>query len=225
VAWYVDLLNRDIPFSFSRFGDGEWNAMLGKPGRNCDGHEYFPEMGDQLRKAVINNLDYIYAIQNMAIRNEGRRISQFLRAHKVSVGWHNADTFHYANIEGGLYPLIAALRKKPVVLVGPSHLRDLRDSCFPYDSFIEVPPKNCFQKIDEIREQVLSCGRNKKGVVFSLSASMPANILVHTLYPVLGKDNWLIDFGSLWDIYVGVQSRQHYEQGQWEKVIKKNLGQ
>lgn len=221
--YYVDKLNQNTPFSFSRYGDGEWNAILGKPGMNCDGHEFFPEMGKLLKNALLHPLDYIYAIQRAALRGEGRKISLLLKENSINLAWHNSDIFHYANIDGRLFPLIQALRKKKVALIGPSHLKNLDKSCFDYDTFIEVPPKNCFNKIDEIRKNILSYANNKKGIVYSLSASMPANILIHELFPVLGKENWLIDFGSLWDIYVGVKSRGHYSSEGWEDKIKVNL--
>ena len=76
---YVDKLKRNVPFSFSRYGDGEWNAILGKPGMNCDGHEFFPEMGKLLKQTVLNPLDYFYAIQGAALRGEGKRISLLLK--------------------------------------------------------------------------------------------------------------------------------------------------
>lgn len=224
LTYYTDKLRQNIPFSFSRFGDGEWNAILGKPGSNCDGHEYFPEMGIQLGNAVINPLDYCYAIQNMAIRNEGRRITRFLKQHDVNLEWHNSDVFHYANMEGLFFPMIEALREKRVVIIGPSHLRDLQKNCFQFEAFIEIPLQNCFLKLNEIRDEILDFGRDKKGIVYALSASMPANILIHELFPVLGKNNWLIDFGSVWDIYVGVKSRRHYNSEGWENIINKNIG-
>ena len=222
--YYVDKLNNNVPFSFSRFGDGEWNAILGKPGHNCDGHEYFPEMGKQLRNAVINNLSYIYSIQNMAIRNEGRKISLFLKKNNVNLEWHNSDVFHYANIDGRFFPMIETLRQKKLVIIGPPHLRDLKN-CFNYDSFIEIPPQNCYLKLNDIKDEIITYGRNKKKVVYSFSASMPANILIHELFPIFGNDNWLIDFGSVWDVYVGVKSRGHYNSEKWQDILKKNLGQ
>ena len=223
IQYYVNKINSNTPFSYSRYGDGEWNAILEKPGQNCDGHEYFPEMGKRLKEAILNPLDYIYAIQGAALRGDGKKIALLLKHNNVTLSWHNSDIFHYANIDGRLFPLIAALRKKPVALIGPAHLKKLKETCFGYDTFLEVPPKNCYNHLDKIKQDIISYGTDKKGVVYSFSASMPANILIHELFPLLGRDNWLIDFGSLWDIYVGVKSRGHYDSDEWEATIRKNL--
>ncbi len=221
--FYVNLLNQGIPFSFSRFGDGEWNAMLGKKGKNCDGHEYFPQMGTQLRETVIHAQDYFYAIQNMAIRNDGKAIASFCKEYAVSISWHNADVFHYANRAGQFFPMVETLRKMDVVLVGPAHLKPLNKHCLEYETFIEIPSQNCYLKLDQMKKAVFDYGAKKSGKVFAISASMAANVMIHDLYPNIGKENWLIDFGSVWDIYVGVKSREHYTMGNWEEIIKWNL--
>jgi len=46
-------------------------------------------------------------------------------------------------------------------------------------------------------------------VLISLSASMPAEILLDWLYRDYGKKHTIIDFGSLWDQLVGVKSRSY----------------
>lgn len=45
-------IEKNIPFTFSRFGDGEWFAIFGKKRSNCDQHIYYKDMGDRLRKIV-----------------------------------------------------------------------------------------------------------------------------------------------------------------------------
>ena len=46
-------------------------------------------------------------------------------------------------------------------------------------------------------------------LLISLSASMPAEILCDKLYDRIGKQHTIIDFGSLWDPLVGVNSRSY----------------
>jgi hypothetical protein len=220
--FYVSRLNAGQPFSFSRFGDGEWSAMLGKAGANCDGHEYFPEMAKRLRDAVITSSDYFYSIQNFAIKNMGAQIYRFLKKNKVCLTWYNSDVFHYANIAGELNPLVKALRTKNVVMVGPSYLRKISSMLFEYKEYIEIPGNNCYSAIDKIESDVLSFGKGKTGYVYALSASMAANCIIDDCFKELGKTNWMIDFGSLWDIYAGVKSRSVYNNEGWEEKIKRN---
>jgi hypothetical protein len=227
-AWplsrYVDLMRAGAPFSFSRFGDGEWSAVFGKEGKNCDGHEYFPALGNDLRQALLGPLPYFYAMQPRAIKTEGREIRSFLLSHRVRIEWHDSDVFHNANGAGRLYPFVRQLRNMKVVLVGPAYLRAIRETVFDYAHFIEVPHTNCYEKKDSLLAEILEYARSSGPAVFAFSASMTANVLIHDLFPRLGATCWLLDLGSLWDVYAGNNSRLYFEKGDWKKKTRKNLG-
>lgn len=223
LSYYVTKIEQNIPYSFSRFGDGEWAAIFGQEGANCDGHTYFPEMGKQLSETLIHPLDYEYAIQRLAKKTFGIKISMFLRQTTKKITWYDSDIFHHSNSDALFSPMIQALRNKKCVIIGPPHLRDLNKETLPYDHFIEIPIKNCFLEIDRIEKDILKYGMNKKSIVFIFCASMPANILIHRLFPILGKNNWLIDFGSVWDIYVNVKTREMYNKTKWKSIVQNNL--
>lgn len=223
VAYYSKLLDDNKPFSFSRFGDGEWNAILGVQGANCDGHEYFPELGRELSLAICRPKPYIYAFQPFALKSMRMVIEAYCAKNSVSLLWHNAEVFHDANKQGRLFPFVNSLRKKSVVMVGPAYLRMVSDRLFPFYDFIEVPAKNCYTAKNEIREAVRNVAAKKAGLVFVFSASMTSNVLIHQLYDELGAGHWLLDMGSLWDIYAGVKSRGVYHGKDWDALIKKNL--
>jgi hypothetical protein len=225
LSYYVSMLRDGRPFSLSRFGDGEWSAILDKPGENCDGHRFFPELGSDLRETLANGKGYYYGMQIRAIRAMGMEIRNFLQSHATAFDWHDADVFHYANNAGTLFPLVQQLRTMKVVVIGPDHLRDLRSSVFSYDGFIDIPLKNCYLDKENIVRRIGEY-REKSGpgpAVYAFSASMTTNVLIHRLYPAMGATSWLIDFGSLWDVYVGVKSRSGYEKEDWSARIRKNL--
>jgi hypothetical protein len=226
LSYYVSMLRDGHPFSFSRFGDGEWNAILDKPGENCDGHAFFPELGADLREAIMHKLPYLYGMQVRAVKCMGKEIRQFLAKNKPCIDWQDADVFHYSNNAGTLFPLVRQLRAMKVVVVGPKHLRGLADSVFPYAGFIEIPLKNCYLDKENIMRRIAEYHEKSGPVpaVYAFSASMTTNVLIHRLYPVMGERSWLIDFGSLWDIYVGVKSRSGYGEEDWTDRIRKNLG-
>jgi hypothetical protein len=225
LSYYVSMLAAGTPFSFSRFGDGEWNAILGRPGENCDGHAFFPELGKDLRQALVSRPAYLCGMQYRAIRDMGTDIRAFLVKNGVIVPWQDADVFHYANNDGTLFPLVKQLRVMKVVVVGPAHLRAMSDTVFPCDRFIDIPLKNCYLSRDDIERQVRAYYDASGPAVFAFSASMTTNILIHRLFPLMGSSSWLIDFGSLWDVYVGVKSRGGYAAEDWSLRIKKNLGE
>jgi hypothetical protein len=222
LAWYVQKIDRGEPYSFARFGDGEWAAMLGQQGANCDGHQYFPKLGERLRQALIHPLGYVYGIQHCALRNKGRAIVRFLKRNHVRLDWTDSDVFHRANIAGELFPLIRQLRTMDVVMVGPAHLRKAEKVLFPYREFIDVPLKDCFLAIEEVTARIRMCMAGRSGTVITFSASMAANVMIHDLFPSLGSVNWLLDCGALWDVYAGVKSRNCFETEGWETIIKKN---
>jgi hypothetical protein len=223
LTWYVDRMKTGRPFSFSRYGDGEWNAMIGTEGENCDGHRFFPELGGELRSSVVRRRDYIYALQPRAIRCMRSDIQGFLASNHIAFAWHNADVFHDANKRGKLYPLVSALRSTDVVMIGPAPLRAIKDNVFPSKDFIEIPSKDCYLAKDDIIKRVLASAGIHNHAVFAFSASMTAKVLIYELFPLIGKTNWLIDFGSLWDIYVGIKSRNVYHKLNWDRIIKRNL--
>jgi hypothetical protein len=225
VIYYSKLLDENKPYSFSRFGDGEWNAVLGEKGANCDGHEYFPELGRELSLALSHPKKYLYAMQPYALKSMRTVIEAFLLKNAISVSWQNAEVFHDANKQGRLFPFVNSLRKKSVVMVGPAYLRVLSESLFPLYNFIEVPSVNCYTAKKEIMEAVRKVAAEKDGLVFAFSASMTTNVIIHQLYDELGAKHWLLDLGSLWDIYAGVKSRDVYYKRNWDALIKKNLSQ
>jgi hypothetical protein len=224
LAFYVARLARGEPFSFARYGDGEWNAIFGVPGQNSDGHRYFTDLGERLRDSLIHPRPFLHGIRLNVPFREARRISDFLRRHRVRLPWYDAGVFHRANIEGRLFPLVRELKGKPVVVIGPRFLRDLEALLFPIAHFIEIPLHDCWLARDEIVSAVRDYARTRpEGVVYSFSASMAANVLIHDLHPELGARNWLIDIGSVWDVYAGVLSRGYFERMSCEGFVRRNL--
>ena len=163
-------------------------------------------------------------MQVRAVKCMGKEIRQFLDKNGVGVEWQDADVFHYCNNAGTLFPLVQRLRAMKVVVIGPNHLRRLEDSVFPYSGFIEIPLKNCYLDKEDIFRRIREYWEKSGPAVYAFSASMTANVLIHRLYPLMGQTSWLIDFGSLWDVYVGVKSRSGYEKEDWTARIRKNLG-
>jgi predicted glycosyltransferase len=222
--FYISLLKESTPFSFARYGDGEWNAILGKKEKNCDQHENFPALSKDLQNALINKGQYFYAIQPRAIKNQSKEILSYLKVNKIKILWHDSDVFHDANLKSKLYPLIEQLRKMNVIVVGPKHLEKISPKVFKFANFIEVPSINCYLKKDEIIKEISQHAESNNHYVFALSASMLSNVIIHELFLRFGKKHWFIDFGSIWDIYAGVKSRGYFCKDKWEKRIIKNLG-
>jgi hypothetical protein len=223
LSFYVDLLTAGTPFTFVRFGDGEWSAILGRSGANCDGHVYFPDLGRRLSSALADRYPYFYALQYYGLKNDGPAITDYLLKNRIGLPFHNADIFAFENVLGRLNPFIEALRKKQVVVIGPAHLRGV-DRILPVARFFEVPSQNCFLAADEVVTSIAAWSKDKAGIVYAFSASMAAKVMIHDLYPALGKQNWLLDLGSIWDVYMGVKSRSWFEKLDLRPAMDRNTG-
>jgi hypothetical protein len=221
--FFVRSLEQNKPVSFARYGDGEWAAILGHKGANCDGHEYSPLLGSALRVCLYRKKGYVYGMQPYAVKNMGREIAGYIKRNNLVISWHNASVFHDANIDGQLSPFVRALRNKKCVVVGPDYMRGLDKQVVRYSDFIEVPRVNCFDAYDSIFAQLLKVANSSSGNVFLFSASMASNVFIHQLYDQFGAANWFLDIGSLWDVYLGVNSRSVYQRQVWDDLIKKNL--
>ncbi len=203
-------------FTFSRWGDGEWRSVLGSThGVNCDGHHYFPEMGNELRAVLVGKPSYLLGMQPMAQRMYGSKIESFLKQnHLEELRWVNSDVIHRGAIRGKMTELLAAVNAWPLIVVGPDHLKrahaDLR-----YRAFVGVPPRNCYLAVARIIADVLNAADAlpSPGLI-SVSASMPAEIIIDHLHRRLNGRHTLIDFGSVWDPLAGVRSRSYMKRNQ-----------
>jgi predicted O-methyltransferase YrrM len=222
---YTQRLEAGETFSFSRWGDGEWLSVLAKRlsnTANCDSHRFFPAMGRELQEVLKSDPPYEIGMQQRALDLYGRDICRFLQAHLPKRQWHFADVFHKASCRGRLAPLLQLLKKLPLLLVGPGYLTNI-DKIIPFQEFVEVPRKNCYLQLNRIENEILQASKSlPKPFVCSLSASMPAEILIHRLYPRLQESTFLIDFGSLYDPFVGYNTRG-YHRAMPEKIYKSNL--
>lgn len=205
---FENFLNTRHPFSFARYGDGEWKAILGDSGQNCDGHKYFPDLGLQLASIVKSQPEYYMGMQKLAKRLLGRRIDSFIGDTKIE--WINADLFHHASDKGRLKPFFKIFSASPVVVVGPQHLRGL-DKYFAVEHFVQVPQKNCWLEFETTLQQVSQILGDKKYHVVLFCSSMMSNVLIDRLYKKNGPHATLLDMGSVFDPYVGLKSRSYHQ--------------
>lgn len=213
IATYAKRLRENKPFSFVRYGNGEWDGILGTRKRTGSRSQRLdvPGLRQDLQGSLIlapRSENYLLGMQNyMQKRPEWSKVMHWLSVHAPHLVWHNADVFHWASSRVELWPLIEELRKKPLVFIGPCFLRKLARR-LPYVGFVEVRSRNCYQDINQIRAAILE---QPEPAVFCFSAGPTTKPLIQELFPVLGEESFLIDFGSLWDVYCGVKSRSYHK--------------
>lgn len=193
---YKEIINKienGQHFSFSRYGDGELSCMFGKKGHNCDGHEYFEDLGLRLNEAFLDPRGVI-GMQRLGYEMYKDQLGPNI--------WADADVFHKASMRGELKELFDLLIWLNVIIVGPHHLRKLEI----YKHFIEVPLRNAWKDYDNIREQVK---RNiDPGDIVLYCCGMMSEVLIWDMY---SDDITQIDIGSALDPYVGVRSRNYHK--------------
>lgn len=202
----LDKIKNKEMFSFSRWGDGEWNCLMADHvgGRNCDGHNYFPDMGERMLNILKSSPKYMVGMQNMAYRQRKEVIDKMTTDY--SINWVNADIFHATSIKNNNIDIILeALKGRTVVLVGGNHLMK-----YSYEhgwGFIEVPRVNCWNNYRETLQTLNELLSNtEEHIVVLFCASMMTNVLIDDLD---GRAT-LIDMGSVFDPYAGIKSRSYH---------------
>ncbi len=218
VDFYVDKIRKREHFSFTRWGDGEWFCVTGKKGQNCDNHIYFPEMCESLNSALKNDKGYYKSIWNLEhaqIKNILNILLPYIQNNNIKHNWVNAGVWEDMVIKGELDSLIESLENRNFIIVSNNSLKGLN---IKYTDFITVPFENCFLEKDRIKSEIIELSDKYEDAVFGFSASMATNVMVDELYDVIGDKSTMIDFGSIWDPFVGVYSRSYHKQYNRTKI-------
>lgn len=196
-------------FSIARYGDGEFNAILGKQGGNCDGHQYYPEMGRELVQILSSSPSYYVGLHEKGKLE--RATLDFIEKHIISSVFIPNAVFHDATIgktkgqaekRQGLFDLFwQSCELRTVSLIAPMYV--FKQECVRLDKFnnLAIPGKKTYEYLDDIKLEL-----NKldfTGNVVLICASMCAPILVDYLYNQYGERATFIDFGSSFDPYLG----------------------
>jgi len=225
LAHYVTLLKEGKPFSFVRFGNGEWDCIFQSAKRTRSGSQDLDIQS--LRQALLFSLVGAYKDPSyyVGLQSQGflqtcglyDKIEAWIEREVPDLNWYAADVFHRSSREGQLHPLIQQLHRMSVVVVGPNHL--INWWC-PSRS-VRIASRDCWQRVNTIEAEVLKLAR--PGDVVSFSAGPAAKVLIHRLFPKIGNEVFLLDFGSLWDVFAGMPSR-NYQRDMTAETLRRNLG-
>lgn len=209
-------------FSLARYGDGEFMAILGAVGQNCDGHEYYPEMGRALADILKSKPDYYIGLHQS--RQIDRETMTWLYRNELieeiespegveyypRLRFVSNSVFHDAQVEkdndgkrtipkpGAINQLWKACEGKKVWVVGPGYLEQQKQVVADH---VVIPGKGTFQHIGNILA-ILDRFYNFDNSVVLVCASMCAPIIVDHLYRKYGDRATFIDFGSVFDAYL-----------------------
>lgn len=219
LAAMVSMLDSGQPFAFSRWGDGEWSAILGRGAQNCDGQAYTPDLRRALTETLRARPAYRLGVQALALRRFGPEIEAWLGREGLSdLSWSDSGILHTASIRGDLNLVIESLRRRGVILVGPPRLAAL-SALFPIEGHAAVPDRDAFGSLGSWASEALRlASRAGPDSVVAVSAGMGGKVLIHLLAAEL-PSHAVVDFGSVWEPYVGHANRTYHA-----KVIERLEG-
>lgn len=206
IKWIEDKEN----FSFSRYGDGEWGAMLRlnpvmKVIINRDGIELV-EFSDRLLVVIKKSPEYIIGIQNHAVETLGDIVLKYSKDLKNTC---NSDILHNMSTSIGIEKFKSALKKRKSIIIGPQYLSKLNLEAI----YIETPNK-VWLDYESIKNRVYNaineCQDEDPVVLYS--CTFAAKLMIDDNYDKFGSKITQIDMGSVWDPYCGYDTRSYHHQ-------------
>ena len=193
--------NKNITYS-RLLCDGEMACVLGRAGSNCDNHQYFSDMRVALRKVIEDVPPYFIALQNLCDTQNADN-PEFQKLKALRDDYVSSEIFSYASKDGRMAELRDALLDRNVIQVANASLKPLGLA----DVFIEIPLVNCWLKKDEILSAIRKHIQPNDVILYS--ASMPTKYFIHEIYKEFGDTVTQLDCGSVWDVYVGRETRSY----------------
>ena len=211
IDYFIDRLENKRFFSYSRFNDGELicaikqveESMCVDHKKNCDQHEYFPKMGKELLHTLNRSNCEDYFIQYLSdwIDDETfKEHNEILINNSLLNGIYQKTDFLQLALrhEPELFrKMLKVINEYKIMIVGPAYLKNI--NFLKVTNFIEIPTHNCYLKKDEVLQQIKEHLTEDYVVLFS--ASMLTNVLIDELHDHNKDKNFLIDAGSVWDIF------------------------
>lgn len=199
---FTEMVRNGDPFTFAKFGDGEWMCMAGESGANADGHNYSDALATGLREAFI-------AIARAKHAFIGDWVGTYTDVREALVEAENLTPryvpYHLVLVQKDslrpeLYDFYEALKtsKYEKVFVGPARLAGVC-KMLNIDTHVVVPEQNAFLELDRIKAE-LDRAANFNYTIWIFSAGMPAKLLIqHVLATHEEGEATCIDAGSAFD--------------------------
>lgn len=225
VEWTNNIKN-NINFSFVKFGDGEFNCMMGLDGCNCDSHPYSKELSDKLYDAwyfltPLYNI-YISPWYTMDFYEKLLSTTNDIKCQLIGTRYEillqnnlNQEKYHFFK------SIKESTRKK--IFVGPQRLSGVVDF-LDIDEFIRIPLINAFSEYEKILNDIYTQIQNNS--IFLFSSGMMTKSLIHKILE-RNSNITCLDIGSGFDsIFVGhTRSGQIPEEAKnyYEKLLIRKL--
>jgi len=213
-------LRRGEPFAYLRYGDGEWLSILGRTGRNGDGHAFFPEtLGPELRRTLEHGArlwprnDSFYMGLNTIVLQDA--IRRYLVENKIAykIRWVCDNLFMLGYHDFSTLRFLEAMKDfpGPKTLVGNETLAPVAAGlgC----RHVVVPRIDGYLEIDRLHHECRFAGPG----LLVCCAGMTSECLICRLHAE-NPDGSYVDCGHIFDALVGNLSRD-YTQGNADGIL------
>ena len=217
-------IKEKINFNFIKFGDGEFDCMVGKKGHNCDFHPYSKKLSDKLHESYNTFCN----MQNTHIANWTGSGYENLRSelngkltNKPNLVFYDLILQQEGLLTEELFNFYKAIKesKRKKIFIGNDKLVGVK-RFLNLDVHIIVPVINAFGRHNEMLSKCMT--HLSDDCIFLFSAGMPAKALALDLVKV-NKNITCLDCGSAFDPIFFTNTRQGQPKTETLKKFYKEL--
>lgn len=221
---YARLLNDGTRFVQTNYGDGEWACILGYGGGNCNGEKYEPGIQQALIDTILNPIPgLVFYGSNPTVKHEAAAQAWLAKNNAAQRAWVFKEVFPNANAQGEFGHLIAAIRRRRTLLIGPAHLNAHVYKLFNILSHTHVPVHNAYTARDTVYTEAMIRIKRYDPDLILVCSGMAANPMIWRLGAEL-PNTTIIDLGAALDPYAGVQSRNAHRKPEFQQqMLPRNI--
>jgi len=244
VSFYANEVRENRPFSFVRYGEGDLRLAVptltakgndpkvrGLKDTRANAKTWAPLPHRAIFRETLSNPHdsprYWVALWHLNIMKRSGWLDD-IEAWLEKVGqadreYHDGSVWRIAVEKCQMGEMMDAIRSSslPIVVVAPKRMRSIEERLH-VAKFITSPIPCGPNVVSVFMKEFLAI--NQPSLVM-LSASAAAKVLIHRLFPIIGEESFLIDFGASLDGLCGNRVRgYHGPKALTQKAIEKNWG-
>tara|TARA_R110000868_G_scaffold294847_2_gene555323 strand:+ start:433 stop:1107 length:675 start_codon:yes stop_codon:yes gene_type:complete len=205
----IQKINLNVPFTFAKYGDGEYLCAIKRNGQNCDKTKYT----HKLSQAIIASYIYLAPLDNSFLGKwtDDNIVYKFFE--KIIVPkWVDYSTFiwgtHAEFLDKMLILKSIKYAKQQKIYVCNENLAEMA-GLFNIDTIVKIHPSDWFENdYDLILKQIMEKVINTDSIIIMTSAGMGAKPLLSDLRKIY-KNSILLDIGSAFDIFTYKVTRSY----------------
>ena len=224
--YIIDCINNNIPISFSKYGDGEYNCICNINGMNCDGDKYT----NKLSQYLISSFKYMVENANNSYiglwdNDNVKKNLDMLVTKKVN--WCKYHTIildkNNDNTKARLFKTIKDCKKKKIIVCNNYLIKS--KILLNIDEIVLVSLNNWFDNnFENILKQITDLINEDGNHIVITCCGMGAKVLICELVKKFPNGIYL-DFGSALDIICTKHDTRGWNYGYsyYENLLKECL--